>query len=96
MKSLDTSKAAVRIRREQLAFDNLPEEERSRMNKIGLDPYESEAVRARKKKAERERRKKDFDKLPKERRDALTMSGASPYQDEDAAVRRESGSIKVI
>ena len=85
----------IRQRRAQLEFDNLPKDEQERRRKAGLDPYESEQIRAKKRAAEIERRKKFFNTLSKETRDQLTALGLSPYQDGEEVIRRECGTLSV-
>lgn len=90
------AKEKIMLRREQLAFDKLSEEEKRNRRIQGLDPYESKEVRAKKKAAYREERKRRFDKLPKDARAALTRIGLSPYQDEDTIIYRDCGPFKAI
>lgn len=89
------ARAAIKKRREQLAFDKLPAEEKEKRKRAGLDPYEPEQIRAKKKAAELEKRKKYFDKLPKEARDALTALGVSPHQGDGVKIRRTCGALSV-
>ena len=92
MDAIKRARAAVRRRREQIRFDGMSLEERHRKTLIGENPYETDEVRAKKREAELERRKRDFDMLPEDGRKFLESIGASPYQ-RDKVVRRVSGSI---
>ncbi len=95
MDIIKKTKAAIQLRlkqlKEQAEFDKLTPAEKERRRAAGMDPYEPEAIRNRKKALALEQRKKAFDKLPKEDRDALTRLGLSPYQDTETIVHRESG-----
>ena len=85
----------LQLRREQLAFDKLTPEEQEQRRRVGLDPYEPEFIRARKKAAALEERKRLFKKLPKETRDALTALGVSPYREDGEVIRRFGGGFSI-
>ena len=94
MSNTAKAKAAIKRRRQQLAFDKLTPAEQIRRRAAGLDPYEPEHIRAKKRAAELEKHKKHFDALPKEVRDKLTALGVSPYQGDGVRIRRTCGTIK--
>lgn len=94
--SLMKVRAAIKLRREQLAFDKLPEKEKENRRRCGLDPYEPEEIRKKKQAATRQQWKRHFDRLPAEARNKLTELGVSPYQKDDAVIRRLSGPIKAV
>ena len=88
---MDIKKALEKRKRELAAFDKKTEAEKKQLTEIGLNPYESEKVRARRKKAYTEKRQREFEKLPEKEKRILTALGFAPHEYEtiERAVRKD-------
>ena len=93
MTKIERAKRAIKRRRDQLAFDKLPESRKRELRRVGMDPYEPEQIREKKKAAELERRKREFNQLPKEAREKLTALGVAPGESDGVIIRRQCGAI---
>ena len=88
---MDIKKAIDKRKRELANFDKRTETEKKQLTEIGLNPYESEKQRAKRKKAYMEKRQREFEKLPEKEKRILTALGWAPQTGDviERAIRKD-------
>ncbi len=81
--TINQMRDAIKQRKRELDnFDNSTKEEQKKLTELGLNPYESNELRAKRKKAHFEKRKREFNALPEKERRILTKLGFNPHENE--------------
>lgn len=83
---------AIKQRKRELDnYDNSTKEEQKKLTELGLNPYESPELRAKRKEARLEKRKKEFNALPEKERRILTALGWAPDSSDtiERAIRKD-------